>query len=58
MEDEFYRRNKNLRFIKSKVDLNVNDPLREVIEKKFSDPNKYFEFDDKVIIGKYFIKYR
>jgi hypothetical protein len=39
------------RVIRSKIDLNKNDQAREIIESKFSDPNKYFEFDDKIIIG-------
>jgi hypothetical protein len=58
MEDDYmypngnYSRRTKLRFIKSKVDLNNNEPIREAIDKKFSDPGKYFDIDDKVIIGK------
>jgi hypothetical protein len=42
--------------VRSRIDLNKDDRAREIIESKFSDPNKYFELDDKVIIGKIFIK--
>jgi hypothetical protein len=42
---------RNQKLLKSKIDLNKFDNEREIIDKKFSDPNKYLELDDKVIIG-------
>jgi hypothetical protein len=44
---------RNIKYLKSKVDLNKNEQYREIIDKKFNDPSKYLEYDDKVIIGKY-----
>jgi hypothetical protein len=55
MEEDFLNKGRNKqKFIKSKIDINNNDYIRETIEKKFSDPNKYFDLDEKVIIGKSF----
>jgi hypothetical protein len=54
MEDNHYKYPmfNNTRYIKTKIDLKSNENVRKVIESKFSDPNKYLEVDNKVIIGK------
>jgi hypothetical protein len=56
MHDEIkiteYNKNKYKKFVKSRIDLNNNDHYREIIDQKFTDPNHYFDNDDKIIIGK------
>jgi hypothetical protein len=43
---------KRKHYIMKKIDLTQCEKERKLIEDKFSDPNKYFEIDDKVFIGK------